>query len=71
MYKDDYWILIDRTGKPVGLDQDSGGYPFISSHPSTTKYWTSKEDAVKYASKFKDAGYSPRMIGFRLYHEIR
>jgi hypothetical protein len=46
MLPNKYAILWDNM--PVGLDSDSGGYPYKTSLPSQVKYWETKEEAQKY-----------------------
>jgi hypothetical protein len=41
------WVIL-WDNEPVGLDSNSGGYPFKTSIPEQVKYWKSKNEAQKY-----------------------
>ena len=43
------WIVLSG-GTPIGLDRDSGGYPYKTLHPSSIKYWDTKEKAEDYVN---------------------
>lgn len=54
---DHTWVLKypDKTfvGKTfVGIDKDSGGYPYRAHHPSSVYFFTSYEAALEYQSHF-------------------
>lgn len=59
---DYYYCLVyngnTNRGKLVGLDKDSGGYPFPAFHPSQVQYWPPSEahKAIEYAKIVKSFG---------------
>jgi len=52
-------ILWDN--QPVGLDRNSGGYPFKTNHPSQVEYWNSMKEAQTYVDTMQ-RGASYRFI---------
>lgn len=54
----EFWVGIYKTGhesevgKFVGIDNNSGGYPYPTSDPNQIHFWWSKEEAEAYAKMF-------------------
>lgn len=48
-----YYVAKYKTGELVGLDRDSGGYPFKISYPSQIHYWHDIDEALKYVQMFR------------------
>jgi hypothetical protein len=51
-----YWIITDKKGNligldSIGLDSNSGGYPFATKDLRAAKLWTDKEDAELYVKR--------------------
>jgi hypothetical protein len=46
----EYYVCVNEKGELMGLDRDSGGYPFIAPNLNWVHFWTKKEDAEKYAN---------------------
>lgn len=46
MLPNKFVILWDN--RPVGLDANSGGYPFKTDHAALVKYWDTKKEARHY-----------------------
>lgn len=53
------YVLI-WNGQPVGVDSNSGGYPFKTDSPSQVRYFDSREEAEKYLRVFENS----RSYGF-------
>jgi hypothetical protein len=52
------WIVVNEKDEPIGIDESSGGYPYVPSRIQDVKLFTSSyEEANKYANHF---GYSVR-----------
>lgn len=49
-----YFFVNAKNGMCIGMDQDSGGYPYETSYPGSVHFWTSKKDAEYYYSMFPD-----------------
>lgn len=47
-----WFVLRFKSGHLVGLDRDSGGYPFVVTVPSQIHYWLTSDKAKDYASMF-------------------
>lgn len=67
-----HWILL-WDNWPVGLDSDSGGYPYKTNSPNAIKYWTTAKDARNYLDIITSHGKSTqynlievREVEFRL-----
>lgn len=45
-----YYGVVNDKNEPLGIDQASGGYPYVPSHPSGIKYWSTYEEALKYVN---------------------
>lgn len=45
-------FVIIWNGQPIGLDSDSGGYPYKTEYAGSVKYWATREDARKYLDVF-------------------
>lgn len=41
-------FVIIWDGKPVGLDSNSGGYPFKTEYAGNIKYWVTRKEAQDY-----------------------
>lgn len=39
----------------MGIDSNSGGYPYRAEHPANFKYFDSKKEALEYNSRFKNS----------------
>ena len=46
-----YFVIL-WDNKPVGLDADSGGYPYKTDYPGNVRYWLKREDAEKFLDVF-------------------
>lgn len=44
------YVLMDRDGDLIGLDEASSGYPTKAFHPSGVKFWAHEEGARNYMS---------------------
>lgn len=45
-------FVIFWDNMPVGLDSNSGGYPFKTENPNQIKYWNTRDEAEKYCIMF-------------------
>lgn len=52
------WILRYPDGSFVGLDEDSGGYPYKARFPTQVQFWGSQDDAERYRSHFPRDNFS-------------
>lgn len=43
-----YAIRDTRDGRFIGLDKDSGGYPWKPTHPNGVELFTTKQKAIEY-----------------------
>jgi len=41
------WVIL-WNNQPVGLDSDSGGYPYKTDYPGNVKYWATQKEAQDY-----------------------
>lgn len=66
MLPNKYVIIWD--GLPVGVDQNSGGYPFKTKDANLVRYWGDLVEAEKYISIFLSYNYNWQVkeIQFRL-----
>jgi hypothetical protein len=47
------YILINKeTNSYIGVDRNSGGYPYDTDHLGSAKIWYNKNDAKGYADTF-------------------
>jgi hypothetical protein len=63
-----YFILL-WNNKPVGIDQNSGGYPYKTDYPGSVKYWETREKAQHYADMFIEERMIVKEIQFRIMDE--
>ena len=53
-------LKFDQTsefsGKYVATDYNSGGYPYAVEDPTKARFWSSIDEALKYASNFNGSG---------------
>lgn len=47
-----YVLINSKTGKYIGIDRASGGYPYDTDHLGSAKIWYNKKDAKEYADVF-------------------
>lgn len=69
-------FVILWNNQPIGLDSNSGGYPFKTENPNLIYYWSTRKAAQEYADimtmKGKSITYSyfdVREIQFRIVSE--
>ena len=62
----DQYVFITQNNKYVGMDNASGGYPYISDHPLDAHPWTNIEDAKKYRKMFKETWVLNKLEGLKL-----
>ena len=55
------WYVIETDNGYVGLDQGSGGYPFLTCNPNEIRFWNSKEAAEDYIRMFINSFVSPKV----------
>lgn len=55
------WVIL-WNNEPVGLDTNSGGYPFKTIYPSQICYWNKKEEAQRYLDTMTMNGISSSYI---------
>ncbi len=46
-------VIVNEDNCIIGVDVNSGGYPWLPSHPSGWKFFATIEDAVTYRDTFK------------------
>lgn len=46
------YIFVTEDGDYVGMDNDSGGYPYINKNPLSAHPWSTVEDAKRYQKMF-------------------
>jgi len=59
------WVIF-WNNQPIGIDLNSGGYPFKTENPNNIKYWISKEEAIKYCDMFPNNRMWAKEIQFRI-----
>lgn len=64
MFPNKFVIFWDR--QPVGLDKDSGGYPYKCNNPNSVKYWDSESEALKYMDSWPEREWIVKEIQFRI-----
>lgn len=52
------FVIKNNEDNFIGLDKNSGGYPFVVFHPDQIRWWLSREDAEAYISHWPNDGYS-------------
>ena len=52
-----YFVVVNAKDEAIGVDQSSGGYPYVPGTPSGIEYWREKEEAERYCQAFKDEGF--------------
>lgn len=53
----DVGYIFMKSYQFVGMDQDSGGYPYLTKDPMSVKVWSTIKDALEYHSKFYKEGW--------------
>jgi hypothetical protein len=48
-----YYVLETPSGKLVGIDQNSDGYPTETEQLNDVKFWNYEDDARAYAEMFE------------------
>lgn len=56
------WVIVNREGQILGLDVDSGGYPWIPSSISGWHFWESAERAEQYMKSFGEGTAYAEMV---------
>lgn len=59
------WVIL-WNNQPVGLDNDSGGYPFKTDNPNQIKYWATRGEAERYSDMFINHRFQIIEIQFRI-----
>lgn len=67
MIPNHFVILWD--GQPVGLDRDSGGYPYKTGYPGSIHYWKSAQEALDYMAMFREHNWQVVEVQFRIVGE--
>jgi hypothetical protein len=57
-----YYIITNPNGVWVGVDQNSGGYPFETDYLQSVRIWNDKVEAESYCEKFWERGYTVREL---------
>ena len=60
--KNTWQVLTYPNGDLVGLDRDSGGYPYRAAHPSQIKFFASMQEAEDYRSHFPKEGFALQIL---------
>lgn len=51
------YVIKHPTGGYIGVDHNSGGYPWLPNNPFYgAKFWNTKDEAEKYMNMFCNAG---------------
>lgn len=56
------WYKKTKAGRLVGLDRESGGYPFAARLFRDVKIWDRAEDALSYGDFFPESNFDLVMI---------
>lgn len=46
------FVFITRNGNFIGVDSNSGGYPYVTNHINQVHMWGSTQEAFKYEMMF-------------------
>jgi hypothetical protein len=54
------FIVTNENDQPIGIDGQSGGYPWVPDDPQLMKFWHTENEATRYAQFFK--GYKVKSV---------
>ena len=60
------YIVLDKDGKPQGIDYNSGGLPYVAAGPNGIYFWFTKEDALRYVDIINSGDKGYRVAGVRI-----
>lgn len=52
MLEESGFVCINASNQPQGVDDMSGGYPYVASDPAQVHFWQSQKEAEHYAKMF-------------------
>lgn len=64
-------FIIEWNGKAVGIDQNSGGYPYKTDDPFSTHWFPTRQAAQDYINKFINSPSYGFHIPYVKIHEIQ
>lgn len=64
------YVVVNQNRELVGLDEPSGGYPYVPSFWNNVKFWKYREDADSYCDTMNTGSYGKfRSVELRIHSE--